>query len=157
MKKFLFLILLFPLFVSAQFDLESNKERLNVVFLPEIENLVTNTSLSNIDFSIKKKAKLPSFRMNTQNYREPVNMTEAIANNQSYVKSDLQISLDPRELGIYGGSSSYQADGSTKVKNIAYKDAARGFFFAESCPPNGICPRCAPTRMGRSRSGFSYY
>ena len=84
-------------------------------------------------------------------------MSEVIANNQSYIKSDLQISLDPRELGIYGGSSSYQADGSTKVKNIAYKDAARGFFFGESCPPNGICPRCAPIRTGRSRSGFSYY
>lgn len=84
-------------------------------------------------------------------------MSEAIATNQSYVKSDIQISLDPRELGIYGGSSSYQADGSSKVKNIAYKDAARGFFVGESCPPNGICPRCAPMRMGRSRSGFSYY
>lgn len=149
MKKLLFLILLLPLIASAQLDFETNKLKLDFVNLPEIESLLTTSLPFDASFGKKSLKRLPSFKMNKENYREPVSMIDVMVANESYVKSDLKISLDPKEYGVFGGSSSYNADGSTKVKNIAYKDASRGFFTSDSCPPNGICGRCAPYRLGR--------
>ena len=60
-------------------------------------------------------------------------MYEAMDTHNSYVKSDLKISLNPEEYGIYGGNSSYSADGSTAVKNISYKEA-RGYLRPELMP-----------------------
>ncbi|WP_026450112.1 hypothetical protein [Aequorivita capsosiphonis] len=133
MKKLLFLLLLFPLIASAQLDFETNKFKLDFVKLPEIESLMTTSLPSNSGFSNKYSKKLPSFKMSKDNYREPVSMYEAMATSDSYVKSDLKISLDPREYGIYGGNSSYSADGSTKVKNISYKES-RGYLRPELMP-----------------------
>ncbi len=146
MKKLLLLLILFPLMASAQLDFESNKFKLDFVKLPEIESLISTSPFSNSEFSSKSSYKLPSFKMDKNNYREPVSMYEAMAASANYVKSDLKISLDPKEYGVYGNTS-YNADGSTKVKNIAYKDASRGFLFADSCPPYGVCPRCAHNRL----------
>lgn len=149
MKKLLLLLLFFPLIASAQLDFETNKFKLDFVKLPEIESLMTSSLPSNSNFSNTYSKKLPSFKLSKENYREPVSMYDAMATTESYVKSELKISLDPKEYGIYGGNSSYSSDDATKVKNMVYKDAARGVFFAESCPPYGICPRCAPYKMGR--------
>lgn len=134
---------------SAQLDYETNKYKLDFVKLPEIESLTTTSLLFEGDFRSKGLKRLPSFKLNKQNYREPVSMIDAMITNQSYVESDLKISLDPREYGVYGGNSSYSADGSTKVKNEAYYEASRGFLNANTCPPHGICARCAPFRLGR--------
>ncbi len=60
-------------------------------------------------------------------------MFEVMATQQSYVQSNIQISLDPSEYGVYGGNSSYTADGSTSVRNIAYKES-RGFLRPELMP-----------------------
>ncbi|MDN3724042.1 hypothetical protein QRD02_06580 [Aequorivita sp. SDUM287046] len=147
MKKLLFLLLFFPIMASAQLDFESNKFKLDFVKLPEVESLMSTTLPSNTDFSKKISSKLPSFKLDKNNYRQPVSMYDAMAANENYVQSKIQISLDPKEYGVYGGNSSYTPDGSTKVKNIAYKDASRGFLIADSCPPYGVCPRCAPYRI----------
>lgn len=149
MKKLLILIVLFPLMASAQLDFETNKFKLDFVKLPEIESLMSTSLPSNSDFSNKYSKKLPSFKLSKENYREPVSMYDAMATSDSYVKSDLKISLDPKEYGIYSGNSSYSSDDATKVRNSVYKDASRGFFFADTCPPYGICPRCAPYKTGR--------
>ncbi len=148
MKKLLFLILIFPLIASAQLDFESNKFKLDVVKLPEIESLMTTSLPSNSNFSNKYSKKLPSFKLSKENYREPVSMFEAISNAQQATPSSIQINMDPREYGIYGGNSSYAADGSTSVKNIAYKES-RGFLRTDLMPYSyGYYTR--PTR----RSGF---
>ena len=130
MKKLLFILLVFPLIASAQLDFETNKFKLDVVKLPEIESLMTTSLPSNSDFSNKYSKKLPSFKLSKENYREPVSMFDVMATNQSYVQSNIQISLDPSEYGVFGGNSSYTADGSTAVKNIAYKES-RGFLRPE--------------------------
>lgn len=144
------LILLFPLFASAQLDFESNKGKLNFVELPAIQEVVSNPFLETRPTTPKNNIKkLPSFRLSKDNYREPVSVFDAMTASDSYVKSDLKINIDPREYGVYGGNSGYAPDSSTKVKNTVYKDASRGFLFADSCPPYGICPRCAPYRIGR--------
>lgn len=138
-----------PLIASAQLDYESNKFKLDFVKLPEIESLISTSTLSNSDFSKKITNTLPSFKMNKSNYRAPVSMYDAMATSQNYVKSDLKISLDPKEYGIYGGNSSYSADGSTTVKNISYKES-RGYLRPELMPYSyGFYQR--PSR----RSGFS--
>ncbi len=149
MRKLVLVLFLFPMIGWAQLDFESYKGKLDFVRLPEIESLGPLTLTSTDNFSKKYSNKLPSFKLSKENYRTPVNMYEAMTATSEYVKSDLKISLDPREYGIYGNSS-YSADGSTKVKNIAYKDASNGFFYHGTCPPYGICPRCAPYRVGRS-------
>ncbi len=146
MKKLLFLLLLLPLIASAQLDFESNKFKLDFVKLPEIESLMTNSLPSESNFSNKYSKKLPSFKLSKDNYREPVSMFDAMASNESYVKSNIQISLDPREYGVYGGNASYTADGSTTVRNIAYKES-RGFLRPELMPYSyGVFQR--PRRSG---------
>jgi hypothetical protein len=149
MKKLLLLLLLFPLIASAQLDFETNKFKLDFVNLPDVEGLMTTSLPIKSSFGEKKFNKLPSFKMNKENYRQPVSMYDAMAANESYIKSDIKIALDPKEYGVYTGNSRYSADGSTKVNNVVYKDASRGFLTSDSCPPNGICARCAPYRLGR--------
>ena len=148
MKKLLFLLLFLPLIASAQLDLESFKGKLNFVELPIVPNVVESPMTFKSSETNNTSRRLPSFRLSKKNYREPVSVFDAMAASESYVKSDIQLNMNSKEYGLYGGSSSYSADSSTKVKNLVYKDAARGFYFADSCPPNGICPRCAPYRMG---------
>ncbi len=150
MKKLVFLVLLFPLFSFGQLDFGSFTGKIDLVSLPEIESLGSLSFSDNSGFILKNSNKLPSFKLNKNNYREPVSMLEAMASAENYVESNIQISLDPKSLGIYGGSSNYSADGSTKVKNTVYKEANSGFWFAGSCPPYGVCPRCAPYRVGHS-------
>lgn len=148
MKNLLFLLLFFPLIASAQLNFESYKGKLNFVELPVVQNVVASPLSFQSNEVSNNSRRLPSFKLSKKNYREPVSVFEAMAAAESYVKSDLQLNLNAKEFGIYAGSSSYSSDSSTKVKNVAYKDATRGFLFADSCPPNGICPRCAPYRMG---------
>ncbi len=155
MKKLLFILLLLPLITFAQLDFESNKFKLDVVKLPQIESLMTSSLPSNSNFSNKYSKKLPSFKLSKENYREPVSMFDVMATNQSYVKSDIQISLDPSEYGVYGGNSSYSADGSTSVKNIAYKES-RGFLRPELMPYSYPYYQ-RPTRRGGFYVGYGIY
>lgn len=133
MKKYLIIIWLLPLSVWSQLDFESNKLKLDFVKLPAIESLMSTSLDLKPNFTSDNNKKLPSFKLNKKNYREPVSMFDAMVANENYVKSDLQISLDPRELGIYGGNSSYSPDGATKVKNISYK-ASQGYLRPELMP-----------------------
>lgn len=147
MKKWLFFSFLFPLAVSAQLDFESYKGKLNFVELPVVPD-VFDTPISILK-SKTATTRFSNFQLNRHNFREPVNMMEAMIAAESFQETSIELSIDPREYGVYGGNSSYSADSATKVKNTAYKDAARGFFVADHCPPFGMCPRCAPYRMGR--------
>ncbi len=148
MRKLLFLLLFLPLLASAQLDFESYKGKLNFVELPEVPNVVESPLLIKSTGASSTSRRLPSFSLSKKNYREPVSVFDAMAASESYVKSNIQLNLNSTQYGVSSGSSNYSSDSSTKVKNIAYKDASRGFLFADSCPPNGICPRCAPYRMG---------
>lgn len=151
MKKILFLIFLFPLALSAQLDLEKYRGKLNYVDLPIVEDVVGNPFLnSGPVVKNNRLRKLPSFRLSKQNFREPVGMLEAITASENYKKpSDITLNINPKDYGVYGGNSRYSSDASSKVKNEAYREATRGFYVADACPPFGICPRCAPYRIGR--------
>ncbi|OAD91339.1 hypothetical protein A7A78_12325 [Aequorivita soesokkakensis] len=153
MKKLLFIILFFPLIAAAQLDFESNKFKLDVVKLPEIESLMTTSLPSNSNFTNKYSNKIPSFKLSKENYREPVSMFEAISSYQQPT-SNIQISLDPREYGVFGGNSSYSADSATSVKNIAYKES-RGFLRPELIYPYNYYQR--PTRRSGFYVGYGVY
>ncbi len=118
---------------SAQLDFESNKFKLDFVKLPEVESLINTSLYSNSALNKKTTNKLPSFKMNKNNYREPVSMYEAMEGSVSYVQSNIEISLDPKEYGIYSGNSNYKPDGATRVRNTVYKDAS-GYLRPELMP-----------------------
>lgn len=143
MKKLLFLIFLIPILASAQYDFDTRYFKIDATSLPEIESLTTFSLIKTTKFS----QALPTFNMSSENYRVPVNMFDAMTGNQSFVNSKIDLRIDPKEYGVYGNSS-YEADGSTAVKNIAYKEA-KGLYYVGTCPPTGICSRCAPFRVGR--------
>lgn len=149
MKQLLLLLLFFPLLATAQLDFESYRGKLNFVDLPPVENVVSNPFLEASPTTTARLRKLPSFRLNKNNFRESVSFYDAMMASESYVKSNIEVNIDPREYGVYGGNSRYAPDANSKVTNTAYREATRGFLFADSCPPYGICPRCAPYRLGR--------
>lgn len=156
MKNVLFLLMLFPLMASAQFDFETSKFKLDFVRLPEIESLMTTSLPSNSNFSNKYSKKLPSFKLSKENYREPVSMFEAVTESQNTLKSNITISLDPREYGIFTNSKNLSVDSATKVQNAVYEDASQPFLYSY---PNynrptrstgfGIYGGYSPYRYGR--------
>lgn len=153
MKKLWVLFLFIPFLASAQLEFESYIGKLDFVELPEIKEVVSNPFLAGkptrTDNTLRK---LPSFRLSKDNFREPVSVFDAMAASETYVKSTLEVKIDPREYSVYGGNngnSKYTPDTSTKVTNSVYKDASHGFYFIDTCPPNRFCPRCAPYRFGR--------
>lgn len=130
MKNILFIFLFFPLIASAQFDFETNKFKLDVVKLPEIESLMTTSLPSNSGFSNKYSKRLPSFKLNKENYREPVSMFEAVTASENTLKSNITISLDPREYGVFTNNQNVNADSATKVRNSVYEDASQPFLYS---------------------------
>lgn len=150
MKRLLFLLLFLPLMASAQVEFGASGPKQDKVFFPAIESLAPIPNSNKLNFIKKNSRTFPTFRLSKENYREPVSMSEYMASNYNYVDSEIKTSLNAKNFGISAGNSSYSADGSTKVKNFVYKDASQGVFFSGACPPHGICPRCAPYRMGNS-------
>lgn len=156
MKKLLFLILLLPLIASAQLDFETNKFKLDFVKLPEIESLMSTSLPSNSGFSNKYSKKLPSFKLSKENYRKPVSMFEAVIANENTLNSNITISLDPREYGVFTNSQNLNPDSATKVRNSVYEDASQPFLnpYQNYNRPNrttgfGIYGGYSPYRYGR--------
>lgn len=129
MKRLLFLIFIFPVIASGQLDFEPKTFRLDFVKLPELESLISIPRVAAPDYSGARGHRLPSFKLNRQNYREPVSMYEAMASSQNMVQSNITISMDPKEYGIFGSNSSYKADSSTKIRNQVYEDVSRPFLY----------------------------
>lgn len=147
MKKWLFLLVLSPWVLSAQYDFDSRYFTINSESLPEIEEL-TSSSFT-LDKAPLLPTKLKTFQMNAENYRQPVDMATVVNENQRYVQRKVDVlPMQLKVLGIKTGSRIYQADGSSGVKNIVYKEV-RGLDILDPCPPFGICARCAPYRVGR--------
>ncbi len=147
MKRGVFLLLFFPLLASAQYDFDTRYYTITSESLPEIEELTSAPFSLEKGPSITKKLK--TFQMNAENYRQPVDMATAVNENQKFVQRKVDIApLQEQFFGLRGGNKMYQADGATGVKNIAYKEV-RGLNILDPCPPVGICPRCAPYRVGR--------
>lgn len=147
MKKGLLLLALFPWMTYAQFDFDTRYFTINAKSLPEVEELSKSSfSISNAPVLTKK---IKTFRMNTDNYRETVEMAIAINESQRFIKPKVDVSsIQQKYFSYVNKNIPYNSAGNTGVKNIAYKEV-RGLDFLDPCPPIGICPRCAPYRIGR--------
>ncbi|WP_339831832.1 hypothetical protein [uncultured Altibacter sp.] len=148
MRNVLYLLFLLPFLASAQYDFETRYFTITAESLPEIEDLTT-ASFS-LDNAPVLSTKLKTFQMNTENYRQPVDMITAIAENENFVQRKVDTApLLQKEFGFtVTGQGVYPADAASGVKNIAYKEV-RGLDLLDPCPPVGICSRCAPYRVGR--------
>ncbi len=149
MKKLLFLLLLFPMAVMAQFDFEQNKMKLDFVKLPRVESLLSSP-LPTENFSKLALGRLPSFKLNKNNYREPVSMLEATIASEQSMDSNIKISIDPSEYRVFGDSKAYQADSSTQVRNAVYEDVSQPFLLTDRYYRN-------PYRVGRFGISGGYY
>lgn len=147
MSKWIFILVLCPWVGLAQYDFDSRYFTINAESLPEIEDLTSSS------FTLNKApllaTKLKTFQMNAENYRQPVDMAAVVNDNQKFIQRKVDVlPLQLKALGIKPGNGLYQSDGSSGVKNIVYKEV-RGLDILNPCPPFGICPRCAPYRVGR--------
>lgn len=88
------------------------------------------------------------FSKKDSNFWEPVDMTMAIAQTkkQSTRAYDIK-ALQTKTFG-FTVTGNYGVTGPTTTKNIAYKDMSN-YGIVGSCPPSGICWRCAPLRSNR--------
>lgn len=144
MKKCLILIILFPLTLIGQLDLDTRYFTITQQSLPEVEALST--------FTFEKtpfvKRSLNEFEMNAVNYRKAVDMASVVNEDANYEQKYVNVKAIQSEFYGFGAPNTYQSDGTTRTKNIVYKEM-RGLEFVGTCPPFGVCARCAPYRIGR--------
>lgn len=143
-RIFVFIIFLVPTAVFSQTDFNTRYFTITSESLPEIQDIST-FKLYTAPF-VKRSIK--DFQMNADNYRQTVDMTSVV--NEDFVNSPQNVDLKTiqSQYFSFGNTPAYVSDGSTKVKNTVYKEM-RGLTFLDACPPFGICPRCAPYRVGR--------
>lgn len=147
MKKLLFLVLLLPALAVAQNDFETRYFTINATSLPDVTDLMEFS----FDESPIVKRSLNEFDMNVQNYRKPVDMASVVgAQKRSFATKEYSIEGLQSQYNGFGSAAQYSPDGSTQLVNPVYKDMS-GFNAADTCPPFGICPRCAHYRVGRRR------
>lgn len=148
MKQLVFVFMLFPLVLCAQYDFDTRYFTIDAASLPDVPEI--NSFEMNLgpikNFEIKS---LSDFnKVTAVNYWEAVDMASAIEKKENFKRADYDSKLLRQKLSTYGGTSGYSKDGSSKVVNTVYKEQ-RGLDFMDPCPPFGICPRCAPYRVGR--------
>jgi hypothetical protein len=133
-----------PLALWSQTDFNTRYFTITAKSLPEVD------ALSSFDFNTTPfvKRSLKEFQMNAENYRQSVDMASVV--NDDYARAPQNVNIKAIESKYYnfGNSSGYVTDGTTRVKNTVYKEM-RGLSFVDACPPFGICPRCAPYRVGQ--------
>ena len=105
------------------------------------------------DFGPKRDFTLRKFsdfnKITAENYWQPVDMMAALEGEQQLKRqNNYNVEALQQQYNNRLGAKAYAPDGSTKVTNPVYKEQ-RGLNFVNSCPPFGICPRCAPYRIGR--------
>ena len=132
----------------AQYDFESRYFTISSESLPDIPEL----SAFEIDFGTKRDFSIRNItdfnKVTSNNYWEAVDMSAAIEKQEKFKSnSNYNVKALQQKFAV-SGNQQYSADGSTKVTNFVYKEQ-RGLDMLDSCPPFGICPRCAPYRLGR--------
>lgn len=145
MNRLVLLLLFIPLTALGQYDFENRFLRVDADALPAIEAISSIGLYSGPGATYSTRLK--TFQMNAQNYRQQVDMMSAVEQQNSFIKREYDLSYLQQQF--YGfESEGYQTDGATRVKNEVYQEM-RGLNMVNSCPPTGICARCAPYRLGR--------
>lgn len=132
MKKLLFSLLFIPFSMFSQLDFETRYFTIDAESLPLIEDLAT---FSLITSPTLFDSQLPTFKMNEDNYRTPVNMTEALAKRQSYItkKWDGKAKATPKGLTFsfsVNGNNSRNGTTNYGLKNAVYQEQRPVYFFS---------------------------
>lgn len=148
MKRLSYILLFLPMMLYAQYDFETRYFKIDdnsLSVVPEISSLEAK-------FNAPKNSEIKSLsdfnKVTANNYWEAVDMSVALEKKENYKKAEFDTKALQQKFSIYGGNTQYSADGSTTVVNTVYKEQ-RGLYLMDSCPPFGICPRCAAFRVGR--------
>jgi len=160
-KQLFFLFTLLPLLAVAQYDFDSRYFTINAASLPEAPQFNQLTQFSQIPQLVKLSdeklssftldntptfaATLKSFKINASNYWQPVDMMGVVNTSKNYISTSLDVAPLKSDNFCF---SVYTADNASKVKNTVYTEV-RGLDLLDPCPTFGICPRCAPYRIGR--------
>ena len=148
MKKLCHILLLLPFIGLSQYDFEKRYFTIDATSLP---TMPSEYSL-NLDFDsapkFQKKSIQDFFKVTVENYYQPVSMSDAYSETLEYQNNAIDVDRLRAQYNTTLGTVSYGADGATKVKNTVYKEQ-RGLDYLNTCPPFGICSRCAPYRVGR--------
>jgi len=144
MKKWSFILILLPLTCFSQLGFETRYFTINSESLPRVEDL-SNFTFNKTPFV---KRSLNEFQMNANNYRKTVDMALVVNKENNYVSGNVNIASIQSEFYRFGTPTNYLSDGTTRVKNTVYKEM-KGLDLLSSCPPYGICARCASYRVGR--------
>ena len=149
MQKLLYIIAFLPFVGMAQFDFETRYFKMDGASVPEVPEI----SAFDVDFGPKRDFTLRKFsdfnKITAENYWQPVDMMAALEGEQQLKRqNNYNVEALQQQYNNRLGAKAYAPDGSTKVTNPVYKEQ-RGLNFVNSCPPFGICPRCAPYRIGR--------
>lgn len=148
MKIYWIILLLFPVSLWGQYDFETRYFSINATALPEIPE-VGEFTLRNASTDAPLIKNLSDFnQINAKNYWQPVDMAGAMAEEEKLKDNGYDTQSLQEKFNKSYGVGQYPQDGSTKVTNRVYKEQ-RGLDFLDPCPPFGICPRCAPYRIGR--------
>jgi hypothetical protein len=145
MKSVYLIFLILPLTIVGQNDFSTRYFKINSESLPQLDELTIYNLKPVTPF---EKIGLNDFRMNVNNYRGAVNMVSAVEDEMAYAPSNVNIKEIQSEFYSFSSPRNYQSDGKTRVNNSVYKEM-RGLDLMDPCPPFGICPRCAPYRVGR--------
>ena len=148
MKTWWNILLILPLTMLGQYDFDTRYFTIDAESLPEVPEIssIQLERNSRNDFSIRTFSDFN--RVTANNYWEAVDMAAALEKKEGFKKSEVSVKALNQKFSVFGGGTQYERDGSTKVKNQVYKEQ-RGLDLIDPCPPFGICPRCAPYRIGR--------
>ena len=148
MKIIWCILLFFPLIAIGQYDFDTRYFTIDAESLPDVPE-INSIKLERKSVNTPNIQKFSDFnRVTSTNYWEAVDMAAALQQKESYKRSDVSVKALNQKYSVFGGGTEYEKDGSTKVNNTVYKEQ-RGLDLIDPCPPFGICPRCAPYRIGR--------
>jgi hypothetical protein len=148
MKRFSFLLLFLPAVLFAQYDFETRYFKIDDSSLPVVPEISSLEAKFNSPQKFEIKSLSDFNKVTANNYWEAVDMSMALSNKENYQKAKFDTKALQQKFSAYGGNAQYRSDGSTTVVNTVYKEQ-RGLYLMDSCPPFGICPRCAAYRVGR--------
>ncbi len=153
MKKWSFLLLIVPVIAFGQHDFETRHFKIDATSLTAIPEVSSFDLKFDTNAPFQKKSLSDFLKVTSENYWQPVDMAQVLAQEESTYIDVPQIiyrKADAEESGFsvsLNGPNSIDGTNAQGIRNIAYKEM-RSIFF---CPASGAVPT---TRAARRTRGF---
>jgi hypothetical protein len=139
MRSLFYILLFIPTIGIAQYDFETRYFKIDNTSLPQVVSVSSQAKEYTASLLLKTKSLYDFVKVTEKNYWQPVDMTRALAHEETGLIDPPQINypkLDSKDFGfsVQVGNSNSRAGISTNgIKNTVYKEQ-RGRFF---CDPTG--------------------